>query len=83
MAETNVAAVWNAVGCLEFRQGEPGNASGPLLARINSSGNGMDIQIARTGTLTTNGLALNANYYFTITDNAGTTFYVPCANALW
>ncbi len=32
---------------------------------------------------TTNGLALNANHYMSITNSNGATFYIPLADALW
>ena len=34
-------------------------------------------------TLATNGLTLNANFYLKLMDAAGTTFFLPCANAAW
>lgn len=34
-------------------------------------------------TATSNGLALNANFYISITNSTGAVFYIPCADALW
>lgn len=85
MAETNVAAVFNSTGCLEFRQGEPGNASGPLLLRFNSTGNGIDLQIANTATAGANSFLVPnvCNFSFRVTDNTGTTYYIPASASLW
>lgn len=77
MADTNVSCVWNATtGDLEFRSGLPGSTTGPVIFRINAAYNGIDLQWGRTAT-STNYSNLDANRTLTVTDNTGTTYYVP------
>lgn len=84
MPDTNVVATWDSGGDLLFKQGNtPWNTAGPTLCNISGAANGIHAQWGTAATATSNGLALNANFYLTITDNAGATYYLPVSDGLW
>ncbi len=81
---TNVTSYWDTGGDLIFSQAPTAwNHSGPTLVNISGAANGIHAQFGTTAVATTNGLALNANFYLAITDNTGSTYYLPIADALW
>lgn len=81
VAVTNVASVWNALGNLEFRQGEPGNATGPVLLRFNASNNCVDLQVATA--LSANVNTNVSNFCFLVKDALGVAYYIPAMSYRW